>query len=247
MDIKTKTGVATTINRGDKVTAIAGAAREIYITATEPYAQGMKRRARVLAPVDVTLRRFNKINPTTLAPEYHDPVTVQAQVKTEKSGRWVSKGVYAPESQEVLYLNNANTSENFGVIRAIAQDSARGLMFPGLFSVQYIPVPTMTGGNAALMIEPTPTPGTPVDIDLQFIELTDQYTYGDGVKQKMGDAVIKFTRDQLTQAQIGANGSFFDITPLGGTAIRYQVWNASEGVKQEQTYHWCVYLKRVRK
>lgn len=247
MDIKTSTGTATTINRADKITSVAGSAREIYVTATEPHAQGMRRRARVLNAVPVTLQRFNQVNSSTLQPEYHDAETVLAQVKTEKAGRWVAKGVYAPESQEVLYFDNANLAQNFGVIRTVCQDSARGLMFSGLFSVQYIPKPTMTGGNPALYQDPIPTPGTPIDIELQFIETTEQASYAGGSKQVIGDAVIKFTRNQLTQAQILTDGSFFDITALGGSPIRYQVWNGSEGLKQEQTYHWCVYLKRVRK
>lgn len=170
----------------------------------------------------------------------------RAQVEFDKNiENNPDQGPQTPKTKGRLIALSAGRGNN-RLLEIFFTDSLEGLMFPGLFSVQYTPAPTMTGGNAALMIEPTLTPGTPVDIDLQFIELTDQYAFGEGVKQKVGDAVIKFTRNQLTQDQIGANGAYFEITPLGGSPIHYQVWNASEGVKQEQTYHWCIYLKRVR-
>lgn len=246
-------GNSLTLAQGHKITSIAGQSRELYITEIAPYAQGKRRRARIVAPVSAVIAPFVEVDSGTLAPTYDSSVTVLAQAKTEKSNRYNPKGEdsdadfgpNAPESAEVLYFNNADSTQDFGVIKVRLADAARGLMFPGMFTAQYIPAPSESGGDPDLFIPPTYTPGTPVDLTLSFINLSDQMRYEGGTGVKRGDAVIKFTRDQLTKAQILADKGLFEITPIGGSAISYEVWG-SDGVEYEQTYHWCVYLRRVR-
>lgn len=249
--VTTTTGATLTLAKGDKISSIAGQARDLYIVEVGPYAQGKRRRGRIIAPVDASIASFDEIDSGTLSPTYETAATVKAQAKTEKASRWNSTetdanfGPNSPESREILYFNNADTTQAFGLIRAVAVDSSRGLMFPEMFTAQYLPAPTITGGDDIKMIPGTPTPGTPVALTLEYIDLSEQFAIADYARTKTGDALIRFQRDQLTQAQIEANGAYFAITPNGGSAILYQIWG-SEGVQQEQTYHWTVYLKRVR-
>ena len=53
------TGALVTLKNNDKITNIASRSVELYITDIIPVAHGMKRRAKILAPVDVIVSRFS--------------------------------------------------------------------------------------------------------------------------------------------------------------------------------------------
>lgn len=245
-------GASVVLAKAHKVTEIAGRACDLYVTEVGPYAQGMKRRARALGTVDVVVHPFTGLNISTGVPEYGDPVTVKAQIKTEKAGRWSTTGdktdadygALAPEAREILYFNNATAAQPFGVIRCVTDDPARGLMFATLYTVQFIPL-VASGGDPDLNIPATITPGTPRSITPAFVDITEQAVFEGNMRVKTGDAVVKFTRNQATQAEL-LGDNLIRITPLGGTAMDYQLWNAAQGLKAEQTYHWTAFLKRLR-
>lgn len=248
--VQTTAGASLTLQQGDKITAVAGQSRELLITELAPYAQGMRRRARILSKVDASIASFDSLD-GSLAPSYDDAVTVKCQSKIERLQAFKYKGEEtdgdygseALESKEVLYFNNADTAQNFGVIRAVLQDPARGLYFPNMFTVRLAPF-TAAGGRSSGGIPPSTTPGTKIDLEPVFIDINAQVVVGDSSQMTLGDAVIKFPRHKATQAQL-LGDSLIEITPQGQSAIQYRVKN-TEGLKQMQTHHWMAYLERVR-
>lgn len=248
--VQTTSGASLTLQQGDKITSVAGQSRELLITELAPYAQGMRRRARILSRVDVSIASFDSLG-VDLAPSYDDAVTVKGQSKIEKLQVFSHKGEevdgdYGPqalESKEVLYFNNADTTQDFGVIRAVLQDPARGLFFPNMFTVQMVPK-TKSGGRSSGGIPPSVSDGTKVNLEPVFINVNTQVLVGNSSQITLGDAVIKFPLHKATQAQL-LGDSLIEITPQGQSAIAYRIKNA-DGLKQMQTHHWMAYLERVR-
>lgn len=242
------------IGQQDRITSIAGKERDLYITAVEPVSQGSHYRFRTLARTPVIFQRFSHIDTVSRSPVYFPEEVAIAQVKTIKGSQWKTEivsthaidGPDAPQSREFVYFDNANQLEDFGVIRAIASDESRGLMFSELMGVQYIPAPTIVDADPDEMKPGTSTPGTPIDLEYVFIELKDQYLFVENQTVRAGDAILKVRRDLLTLDQITEDGATFEITPPGQQPIRYQIWEMNQGVQSEQTYHWTIYLNKIK-
>jgi len=240
-------GSGVAIDVGAKITSIAGSAVEAYIVDLLPYSVGMRRRARILAPVDIVVQPLTGISAQG-APQYGAAITLRGQVKGESaSNRFigVKQGADAPETSRSIYFNNTNQAQPFGVVRGKVADAMSGLLLAGLFTIRYLPPPTLSGGNPDLYIPSSETPGTPIALNPVFVSLSEQSVFEGAAKIKTGDALIRIPRTQLTEAQLQADRMLIEITPKGGSARMYQLWN-SDGIKPMQTLHWEIYLKRVR-
>lgn len=243
-------GTKVEITNGDHITGIAGRDSDLYITDIMPYAQGMYPEPQIVAPVNVCVENLKEIDETTFAPKYYQSANVLGQVKTTKA-QDTSKTPDSPEAKEVLYFNNANADQEFSLIKVECADSLRGETYAGLFDLERA-VTTLTGGNDLLGIPGSEsTVYTP--LKAIFVELTDQYRFGNVSREKFvsdarvkaGDAMIKLKRSAISQSQI-ESANHFRITPRGGSPIKYIIWNGSEGIVQEQQYVWCLYLQKVR-
>jgi len=250
--VQSKDGLRVELTNGDHITSIAGRDSDLYITDIGPYAQGMYPKPSIVAPVSVTVENLKEIDETTLQPKYYQSASVWGQVKTAKA-QDTSKTPDSPEAKEVLYFNNADPCQEFSLIRAVVADSLSGETYAGLYTFERA-VTTITDANQLLGI-----PGSEdtvfTTIPALFVELTDQYRFTPSgntertndpfIKQKAGDALVKIKRSYLTQSQV-ESASYFRITPLGGTPVKYIIWNGSDGIVQEQHYQWSLYLQKVR-
>lgn len=240
--IKAIDGSSVSLSNGDHITSIAGRSSDLYITDIGPYAQGMYPKPSLVAPVNVALETLVEIDNTTLAPTYNSSVSVYGQAKTLKT-QDTHKSPDSPEAKETLYFNNADSAQEFSLVYVKCADSLSGETYAGLYTLEKA-VTTITSGNPLLGI-PGSESTVYSTIPALFVELTDQYRFIDGVRQKAGDALIKIKRSLITQSQI-ESANHFRITPKGGTARKYIIWNGGEGIVQEQQYHWCIYLQKVR-
>ena len=244
----------TSISHQDKITSIAGLPVELYVTAIEPVSQGSHYRFRVLAPTPIVITRFSHIDPITREPIYFAEETVYGQVKTIKGSVWKTEslarnaidGSHAPQSKTFIYFDNADNNQAFGTFRAIVNDEARGLLFNDLYSVNYIPAPIKTGGDPDLMIPPTLTPSTPINLEYIFLEQQEQYLFLENQTVRVGDAILKISRDKLTLSEITTEGAIFTVTEQNQPTVRYQIWEKTQGIQSGQTYHWTIYLNKIK-
>lgn len=245
--VQNTSGGTVTLAKGDKF-SLHG--ENLYVTGLSAHAAGARRRHRIIGAAPVQLSSFDSLS-SSLEPQYTGAVTVMAQVKTVKPNQYKAfgdqkDGDYGPdqpESRKILYVMEANTSADWPQVKIELQDAARGLMFPGMFTVELIPQ-TKASGNQSLGIPDTVTNGTPVDLEPVFVDLSDQVTVSESSQVTLGDALIKFPRHKATQAQL-LGDSIISITPSGQSAIQYRVKN-TQGIVQMQTHHWMVYLERIR-
>jgi hypothetical protein len=199
-------------------------------------------------PVPLAYEPFAGFSGTS--PTWGTAVTVQAQVKSEKVDRQrnPADGPGMPETRKVLYLQEADTTRTWPIVRVELQDQARGLMFPGLYVVKLVPytvaAQTATQKTLRLPASPSPvTPGTARTLHPIFVSLTDQVDFSSGLEVRKGDALIRIPRDEATEAEL-LGDSWIEITPLGANPIRYRP-TGPQGVVPDQTFHWSIYLERM--
>jgi len=225
----------------NRITSIAGTSRELYITDVRPYPSCGR----------PTLRRAEKvvIEPLSFsggAVTAGPPKTFKGQVDFEISSRHsASRSPDGPESRGSILFLSGETSKVSQLVEIEFTDSLSGFSFSGLYQIRYLPPPTLSGGNPDLYIPASEGPGTPVPITPVFVSLSEQSVFEGAAKIKTGDALIRIPRTQLTEAHLQADRMLIEITPKGGSARMYQLWN-SDGIKPMQTLHWEIYLKRVR-
>lgn len=202
-------------------------------------------------PVALLLSRFIGLDGDTLAPEYAAAVTVQAQVKNERvDHRWrkadTTEGPDMPETRKVLYLQEANTSQTWPLIRIELGDVGRTLMVPDLYTVKYLPPPTITTpGDPELGIPAEVEPGTPLLLDPTQVNINEQIVPVGNQMIRRGDACMTVPRNGLTEDMLMNPEARFEITLPGGAVVLYQV-PGKEGFETLLTYHYKIYLNRLR-
>ncbi len=247
------TGATITIDKGTKITSIAGRAVDLIFSGISAEDTAGRRRGRVLSRTPVILAPFTGVNTSTLAFEYGTPVTVLAQTEEKMVSRWdpsengTSQVLYgsslAPKSEVDIFLNNADLTQDFGILYGQALDAVRGLMAPGLYAVNYVTVPPLTGAQEDAGYANANTP-VPVPLTCIRVDWNAQYETIDGIDQKCGDALIVCTRSQATEATL-QNADYFTISYLSQTAVKYTIWN-QRGIRYLDTYHYGIYLQRMK-
>jgi hypothetical protein len=243
--VLTTAGATVTLDLGDKL-VLDG--RDLYVNAIGPYAQGARRRHRLLAPRNVSIARFSQINASTLVPEYQSAVTVPAQIKGTDSRvdyrRDPDAGPEQPRTEKIAYFQEAVTGLGYPLIQVELVNAPTGRMFASLFTVKYWPR-TSTGGNANAGIPATVADGTAVTLSPRYVDLSEQWDIGPNRRVLLGDLKLIVPRESLTRAQMLANHQI-GLTPRGGSELRYQIVNSPDGFETPQSYDWCLVLKRVR-
>lgn len=241
--VETSTGSTLTLTNGDQITVNG---QNLYINDIGPYAQGSRRRHRIIAPRNVSVATFAQLNNTTLAPEYNTPATVRAQIKADSyqpDQAWdPTDGPDQPRTVKTLYLQEASLTAGYPLIKVKLVDAPRGQMFVGYYTVKFVPY-TSSGGNQNLGIPPTTSAGTPRTLHPTYVSLTDQVVVGQ-MAVHLGQARIQFPRNEATYAELTGHMAI-EITPRGVSPMLYRLRNAGD-LKQPQTYDWDLELERIR-
>lgn len=249
--VETTTGSTVQIDQGTRITSIAGRACDVIITGVSAEDTAARRRGRVLSKTPVILQPFIGVNPSTLQFEYDTPVTVLAQTEEVMMNRWVptdtSTTVYgtslAPKSEVDIYLNNADDTQDFGILFAKALDPARALMSGNQWEVSFVTQAPLTPEQEDAGERNTDA-GTPTTLTCIKVDQNAQYESIGGVDQKTGDAMIIFTRDQATESQL-QDAAYFSLSYLGQDPALYTIWNEN-GIRYLDSYHYRVSLQRMK-
>lgn len=237
-------GSPVALDLGDKLNVFG---QDLIVNGVGAYMAGWPGEFPLDYPVSLSLATFDQLNATTLVPEYLATKTVIAQIKAdsqEPDNELIeADGPEQPKTYKVIYLQESDLTKGYPVIKLVLRDVHRGLMFPGLYTVQFVPY-TVSGGDDAAEIPPTVTEGAPRTLTCKKVDLRDQVVLLGSLQERVGDARITFLRSEATQAEL-LGKMFIDITPKGGSALRYRLKNAA-GLTTEQTYHWTALLERVR-
>jgi hypothetical protein len=238
---KTTTGTSLAIDNGDKITAIGSRSTELYITDVLPIGEGMTGRCRVLFPVQVSLQKFLSVDTDSMAATYDTAVTVLGQSEPRKVQEWnKTDGPDIKRAQEFVVFNETAAGTKYGAFRCSLVDQLDGLFIANQFTVKIINLITV-GGNR-ITGSPASSEEVPQLLSPVIVSLNDQYDYTGTQPTKLGDAKIVLKQSDITQAQLEA-AACIEITPPDGIISRYVIWDG--GIDREQTYHWCVYLKRI--
>lgn len=241
-------GTVLPISLGDKI-PLDG--QDLIVTGIGSYANGMRRRQPLISPRPLQIHRFDHLDPDTGAIVYQDPVTVPIQVKEAKDQRsqlmTEKRGPDSPDTFRQAYLAEANwPAAGYPLIQIVLQDEAQGLMFPGLYTVQRIPPPSITqAAKPNQGIAAKTLPALPVALKCLRVELREQIQTVDNQLIKRGDACVVVEKTGLPYETLLLPNQYFDITLPGGTVLRYQL-PGKEGIESLQTHHWELYLGRLR-
>lgn len=234
-------GNTVTLELGDKITTEG---RDLIISGIGPYAQGGRRKYRLIAPAIVSFSAFAQINNSTLVPEYSSAVSIALQLKEakEEKDNLVDDNALWPTTYKVAYAKEAG-SQNYSLIRLVLRDAVHGLTFPSLYTVKLVPR-ISTGGDTDLGTPSTTTDGTLRTLNPVYVSIWEQITLDGNERIKRGDAKIVIPRHAATEAELMGN-TLIEITPKGSSSLRYRIW-PGKGIETEQTFHWCIYLERIR-
>lgn len=242
-----------TLGRLDKL-SIAG--EELVITGLGTYADGANPPRRPNpAMKDRTYYPFTGLDPDTLAPTWGSAVEVKVQIKVLGDGTTAysqqvndADGPDMPTTKRTGYLQEADASASWPLIQIQLWDLAHGLMIPELYTVKLLPPPTVDDpGDPELSIPATTSPADPVGLSPVRVDLREQWIPEGNGRRKLGDAKLLLSREGLSLDQLLADGAFVTVAAAGvggGVGRRYQV-TGPDGIEPLQTYHYCVYLKRV--
>lgn len=224
----------------------------VLITGIGGCGNGIRTRRKPPGATPDTYYPFSQLNPTTLAPEWGAGVSVEVQYKadTEERSQLVNAddGPGMPETYLIGYLLDADGTSRCPHIRLVLQDVHRALMDPGLYTIKLLPPPIVADpGDPELSIPPTTTEAVPIVLVAVRVDLREQWVSEGNARRKLGDAKLTISCEGLSLDNLLAEGAFITVAAAGinsGVARRYQV-TGPEGIDLLQTYHACVYLKRI--
>lgn len=233
------TGASVTINPTDKITSIAGVAKDLYVLDVKPL------------PVGGVVPTIMQGETASISTQTFSGGTVtvgtaksfKAQVHFYKSTHHDSKRTPdGPAAKGYLILRGYDMKKVSKLLEVPFADSLEGKAFANTYAFARVVV-SYTGGDPDAGDPGTATP-TSTAITYQNIDLNDQYEDDGPTSRKIGDAMVIVDRSLVTEAQL-TGAEYFTLTPQGGSAIKYTLWN-SEGIKFLKTHHYAIYLKRMR-
>lgn len=239
VDAKALGGSAIEVKPTDRITSIAGEPVELYITAVAPCPVG---------GIRPSLHRGEKVVIESLTysggilsagVENNFKAIVEFIKSREHSDKRSPDG---PDTKGYLVLKSANQKKVSKLLELKFADALTGKAFANTHAFALVTVvytdADPDGGDPG-SASPTLTPIQYMDIDL-----SDQYE-GEGASyQKLGDAMLILDKELVSKTQL-ESADYFTLTPQGGTAIQYTLWN-DEGIKDLKTHHWKVYLQRMK-
>lgn len=237
--VKDAGGTSRTVKPTDRIILTDAISREYYITDIVPF---------VSCGVRPTLRRTVNF---THEPLTYSGGTVAAGTQSTLKGQAVfykaaehSKD-YSPDSpcaKGHFLVKNASTSAADKLLQIKFTDQLNGKAFANTHAFARVSE-SVANADADLGEPGTATP-TSTAIAYESISLESQYEQGDNTRHKIGDALIIVDKSEVTRAQLEA-ATYFTITPQGGSAERYTLWN-NDGIKEPLTFQWHIYLQRMR-
>jgi hypothetical protein len=237
--IRDNSGTNRTVKPTDRIILTDGITREYYITDIVPF---------VSCGIQPTLRRT--VNFT------HEPLTfsggtVTAGTQAVLKGQSVfykaaehSKN-YSPNSpcaKGHFLVKNASTSASDKLLQIKFTDQLNGKAFANTHTFARVTT-TATSADSDLGEPGTVTPSSSTVAYLNIF-LESQYPQGDNRREKIGDALVIVDKSAISRANL-EGAAYFTITPQGGTAERYTIWN-DDGIKEPITHQWHIYLQRMR-
>lgn len=195
---------------------------------------------------------FIGLDPDTLAPQWGPGVTIEAQIKPLGTGETgysqqlsAKEGADQPITCKLAYCLEA-ANQTWPHVRLMLWDITHGLMVPDLYTVKYLPPPTITTpGDPELGIPAEVEPGAPLLLDPTQVNLNEQIVPVGNQMIRRGDACITVPRNGLTEDMLMNPEARFEITLPGGAVVLYQV-PGNEGFETLLTYHYKIYLNRLR-
>jgi hypothetical protein len=238
---KDTSGSDVTIANSDKITGLDGETYELYVIDVIPMGHYTQTaiKPRLIHPIDVTIETFSTF--TGLVPTFNSAVTVKGQVRWKKAQEAnKDKGPSATVSDGHIVFEHKPAGQRSKLFKAVFLDKSQGFIFANRFTVQLYGA--KTGGDSR-----RGKPGTlpaPTALTVEYVDPVDQYEYSGGTRVKVGDAKIRVARDLISKTAI-EDASKFGISVDGGTEESYTIVSQS-GVRALQSYHWDIFLQRLK-
>lgn len=253
--VKDTDGTVQDIGNTYKITSVAGLDVSLFVSELKPIAIGERHRrslpGRKRSMATVEINPLVALDEDTLQPEYGTAYTVKAQVQfkefqkvSKSTNPYNPKGPDNPSSYAKIYFLNADKEKPFPYIFCEAKDSMNAEMYAGLFTVELGTI-EKSGENEEFGL-----PATSIDFDGEEIAATSvdlcyKYEQTNSESVESGDAVIVIPRLH-TRQYLTHSSRYFSITPLGQDTEYFSVWNGKDGIKDMETRHWMVHLKKMR-
>ena len=242
--IRAKDGTAVTVKQTDRIVSIAGEAVEHYLIDVIPQPVGGIRPSLIRAEKVV-------IEPLTFAGGVvtaGTQKTIMAQVHYEKAKQHSSESGNdertpdGPKTKGSLIVLASNQKAVSKLLELKFADALTGKAFAACYAFARV-TETVTGADPDGGDPGTRTP-TPTSLAYLDIDLSDQYEDDGANHRKVGETLVVVDRSLVTQAQL-EQSAYFTLTPAGGSAIKYTLWN-ERGIRQLKTHHHAIYLQRMK-
>lgn len=233
------TGASVAIVPTNKITSIAGEARELYVVDVKPLPVGGVVPTIIQGEVAaISAQTFSGGSVTVGTAK-----NFKAQVHFYKSTAHGSKRTPdGPEAKGYLIVRGFDMTKVSKLLEVIFADSLEGKAFANTYAFARVST-TYSGADPDAGDPGTATP-TPASIAYLNIDLSEQYEDDGPNARKIGDAMVIVDRSVVSEANL-TGAEYFTLTPQGGSAIKYTLWNA-DGIKFLKTHHYAIYLKRMR-
>lgn len=238
---KDTNGNTVTIQNGDRVSLIGTRSADLYVTDIVPIGEGMHHRARVLFPVPCSVAPFTGLNGVTFNPEYGTAVTIQGQPEPKKVNHWMAnRGPNNPDRNEHLVFNEQDQASYYGAFRLQLEDAWDGLMIADQYTVELVTMPAPTGGDPDIGLPGITGAPVATALTVKMVSLTDQYEFNGSIRILRGNGKLQVNAQDIPAIEAA---DYIKVTMPNGVEVKYTLWDKS--VEYEQTYHGCVYLKRL--
>lgn len=244
--VKNTSGTSGTVKFFDKITNIGGQDCEWYIDRLDPYASHNSWRAPLIGSVPVVIESFIGVNSGTYQPEFTTFLTVQGQPKglNDSTYRDQSKNQSnSLQKPKIIYFQNADTSQQFGPIKAQIKDKEHISQPGSLYNVNYVTIPALTDTQEDQGLRNVNTP-VYAPLVCARVDPNTQYETIKGIDQQCGDLMLMVSRGQATEADLKA-ADYFTVAYIGQPEERYTLWN-EKGIRYLDTYHYGIYLQRMK-
>lgn len=246
------TGATKTINRKDKITSIDGENYEFYVIDIVPFAHGITRaRPRILHKTPIVISPYSALNPDNSI-SYGASYTVLGQIAWGDAGKFEpNKSANTLVAKGHISFQPVVTGQSRGLFMARFSDKLQGDFVEDVWEVKFY-ANVVTKDSRGQITAGTSTPKT---LTCDMVQATLGFVTIDNVQLKSGMAMIKITRDQLTEAEMYGKDNYFTLSLNGATPVKYRIWNtgavtsldgtSSHGVIINQTNHYHIYLMRA--
>jgi len=244
-DTKDVSGATRNVSKTDRFVSIDSDPYELYIVEVKPVAHYPTNRIspRVIHPTPVTLESFQGFVDQSPVYDEEGSLDLVGQVKWVKTERRsLEYGTEETESDGYVLFKQADRSKRSKLFKAYFLDRTKGLFFSGRYEINLV-TRTFTDGNPLMGI-PGAKSDSPEEVIAEYVDVNDQYEHSTGTRIKVGDAMIKISRD-TPKSDIEDPDKFFTISVDGGTAYEYTISN-EKGIRALQSHHWEIYLQRKK-